>query len=146
MKWRPVSSGSYEKIAYETKECRGQFLHYINILGPIGVTERIPVFEATLAVNKSENYFCLVDNRAGHENILTVEDMSFLGDLLLDAGIKRFYAAVVTLDEGYRGIVKLMNAVAIAKKKIESETFSSPFYEEAENFLISRTKRFMNPG
>ena len=142
MKWRDVSSGLFENIRYETKESGGEYLHVVTMLGPMGLKDRIPVFRETLKVNKSENYFNIADNRRGYENILSVEDMSVLGDMLYDAGIRHFFNAVVTNDAAYGNITKLVHAVATTKK-IETESIATNNYDEAEKFILEKMKKFM---
>ena len=144
MTWPLVSSGSFVNIDYETRECGGEYLHLVKALGPIGREERIPLVNEILKITRSENYFAILDNRRGYENSLSLEDMSFLGDILYDAGIRRFYNAVVTSDDAYSSNVKLMNAVA-ATKHVETETLSTNDYDDAENFILEKMKKFMKP-
>ncbi|MCF8466699.1 MAG: hypothetical protein K9G33_04800 [Sneathiella sp.] len=142
MNWRNVSSGSFENIRYETKESGGEYLHIVTMLGPMGLQDRIPVFRETLNATQSENYFVIADNRKGYENILSVEDMSVLGDMLYDAGIRRFYNAVVTNDAAYGNITRLVHAVATTKK-IETESIATSSFDEAEKFIFDGMKKLM---
>ncbi|WP_373087543.1 hypothetical protein [Sneathiella sp.] len=137
MKWRRISSGSFVNIEYETKESNGQYLHLIKILGPVGRAERMPVYNETLKLNLSADYFCIVDNSNGYESVLTFEDMLFFGDILVKAGIKRFFSAVVTNDVGHVTIGKLTRAIA-KTKNIYTETYSASSYPNAEKFIMEK--------
>ncbi|MDF2366810.1 hypothetical protein [Sneathiella sp.] len=137
MKWRKVASGSFTNIKYETKECGGEFLHVVTQSGSLDKEDRVPVYEKTLALTKSGNYFCILDNRKGKESLLSMADMSNFGDMLVSHGINRFIYAVVTKDPGYDKIIKLIKAISITKD-LEVEAISSPDFATAEKFVLLR--------
>jgi hypothetical protein len=137
MKWREISSGSFKSCDYKTKQSGDECLHLIKITGPISREERIPIYEETLKINPSENYFCIVDNSEAHENVLSYDDMKFFGDMLSSAGIKSFYCAVITFDKGHARIGKLTHAIAILKN-IRTENLSTTDPQEAEKFIFSK--------
>ena len=136
MKWRKVASGSFTNIRYETKEYGGEFLHIVTQDGPLNRESRRPVFEETLALTKSGNYFCILDNRRGKEIILSLADMSNYGDMLVSNGINRFFYAVVTFDPAYEKTIKLIKAISMVKA-LEIEAMSTPDFVTAEKFIQS---------
>ena len=142
MKWRKVASGSFTNIKYETKESGGEYLHLVTPGSLLDRDDRAPVYEATLNLTKSENYFCILDNRLGKENLLSMADMSYFGDTLVERGIKRFFYAIVTHDPSYDNMIKLIKAIA-ATKNIEVDAMSTPDFEAAEEFILSRMKNFV---
>lgn len=134
MKWRKVASGSFTNIRYETQEYCGEFLHIVTQDGPLNRDVRRPVFEETLALTKSGNYFCILDNRKGKESILSMADMSGYGDMLVSNGINRFFYAVVTFDPGYEKTIKLIKAISMVKE-LEIEAISTTDFATAEKFI-----------
>lgn len=142
MKWRNVASGSFDNLRYETKESGGELLHVVTPGGLLDRDDRAPVYEETLNLNKTENYFCILDNRTGKESLLSISDMSHFGDLLVSKGIKRFYYAVVTTDPAYDNMIKLIKAIALTKN-IEMEAIATPDYDEAEEFVLAHMKNFV---
>jgi|TARA_R110001606_G_scaffold3642_24_gene16606 hypothetical protein len=142
MKWRKVASGSFANIKYETKESGGEYLHLVTPGSLLDRDDRAPVYEATLNLTKSENYFCILDNRQGKESLLSMADMSYFGDILVERGIKRFFYAVVTYDPAYDNMIKLIKAIA-ATKDIEINAIATPDFESAEEFILSRMKNFV---
>ncbi|MZR32089.1 hypothetical protein [Sneathiella litorea] len=143
MKWRQVSSGSFTNIRFETKEYGGEFLHIVTQVGTLDLEDRAPILKETLDLNKSENYFCILDNRKGKESFLSIADMSYFADRLIDKGIKRFFYAVVTNDPAYDKIIKLIKAIAITKD-MEVEAMSTADFATAESFMLTRMKNFVN--
>ncbi|MEX0583067.1 MAG: hypothetical protein WD185_05305 [Sneathiella sp.] len=141
MKWRKVASGTFSNISYETKESGGEYLHLVTPGGLLDLDDRAPVYEATLNLTKSENYFCILDNRQGKESLLSMADMSHFGDILVARGIKRFFYAVVTYDSAYDNMIKLIKAIA-ATKNIEIDAIATPDFGAAEEFMLNRIKSF----
>ena len=137
MKWRKVASGSFPNITYETKEHGGEFLHIVTQVGSLDKEDRAPVYEETLALNKSSNYFCILDNRNGKESLLSMADMSGIGDMLVARGIKRFIYAVVTKDPAYDKIIKLIKAISMTKD-LEVDAMSTADFATAEKFILAR--------
>ena len=140
MKWRKVASGSYMNIEYETKEYGGEYLHVVTQSGSLDREDRVPVYQETLALTKSNNYFCILDNRKGKESLLSMADMSNFGDMLVSHGIENFIYAVVTSDPSYDKIIKLIKAISMTKN-LEVEAMSTSNYEEGEKFILSRMKK-----
>ena len=137
MKWRKVATGSFTNIKYETKECCGEFLHIVTQSGALDKEDRVPGYEETLALTKSSNYFCILDNRKGKESLLSMADMSNFGDMLVSHGIKRFIYAVITKDPGYDKIIKLIKAISTTKE-LEFEAISTPDFATAEKFVVTQ--------
>ncbi|MEX0583068.1 MAG: hypothetical protein WD185_05310 [Sneathiella sp.] len=137
MKGKIISSGTSSNIDWETREISGELLHCIKITGPIGLEERIPVYWATLEINRTKNYFALVDHRHGYEDTMSYEDMLYLCDLLIEAGVTRVHTAIVIAYQGYKNIIKLSGAVGMMKN-LEVENKTTTEYSEAEAFILSR--------
>jgi hypothetical protein len=137
MKWRKVASGSFPNIRFETKEYGGEFLHIVTQGGSLVREDRAPVYEETLALNTSDSYFCILDNRKGKESVLSMADMSVFGDMLISQGIKRFVYAVVTTDPAYDKIIKLIKAISMTKD-LEVEAITTPDFATAEKFVFVR--------
>ena len=150
MKWHRVAAGSFNNIEYETKESGGEFLHIVTSSGPLSRDERAPVYEETIKLTQSDNYFCILDNRKSKGNLVSMADMSYFGDLLLKKGIKRFFYAVVTHDPAYDNMIKLIKAVAVTKNlaidaiNLEIEAIATPDFEEAEAFILTHVKKFID--
>ncbi|WP_020592425.1 hypothetical protein [Kiloniella laminariae] len=125
---------------FETFECAGEFLHRIEMTGNMGRVERIPLYQQTLALNKSKNYFCILDNRRGYENTLTLDDMRYFDDMLVEAGIELFYGATVTLDDEYKKITTLAN-VNVEVSELAGELFATSSYQEAEDFIFAHMQK-----
>ncbi|MCC3305492.1 hypothetical protein [Sneathiella sp. HT1-7] len=135
MKWRKIASASFTNIKYETKECCGQYLHVVTQSGSLDREDRAPVYEETLALTKTSNYFCILDNRKAKESLLSMADMSGIGDMLISRGIKRFIYAVVTKDPAYDKIIRLIKAISMTKN-LEVEAISTADFATAEKFIL----------
>jgi hypothetical protein len=137
MKWRKVASGSFPNIKFETKGYGDELLHIVTQDGSLDREDRMPVYQETLALNQSSNYFCILDNRKGKESLLSMADMSQFGDMLVSYGIKRFTYAVVIKDPAYEKIIKLIKAISMTKE-LEVEAISTPDFATAEKFILSQ--------
>jgi len=107
--------------------------------GPIFLKQRLPVYEATLAVNPSSTYFCILDNSAGHENNLSFADILLLTQKLLDGVIECIYGATVTADPGYPAFVDLMSANHSARN-MKGELLATNDLETAEAFIAEKLR------
>ncbi|MCC3305490.1 hypothetical protein [Sneathiella sp. HT1-7] len=136
MQGRKISSGAFANISYETLECYGEHVHFMTATGPISREHRIPVYRKTLGDNPSSNYFAILDNRRGHEDEFSYEDMHILGDITLEAGIRRIVSVSVTNESAYLNIIKLTQAVAHLKD-IELTSTTTHCMDEAKNFILS---------
>ncbi|MDF2366809.1 hypothetical protein [Sneathiella sp.] len=145
MKGRKISSGSFANIDYETREYNGEHIHIMKVMGPINREHRIPFYYQTLENNPSADYFVILDNRRGHEDNFSYDDMQIVADILLDAGIKRIHGAIITREFGYDNILKLARAVAKVKT-LESHTEFSENMTDAENFILSRIETLARVG
>ena len=132
-----VASGELTSAFFRTERLGQEVLHRITVTGPINLKLRIPVYEATLAANPSPNYFCILDNRAGFENVFSYEDIRYLANLLIEAGIRRLYAATVTCDQEYAKLVELANVV-VATSLLEGELLATGEIGKAEAFIRCR--------
>lgn len=132
-----VATGEMQSFRFRTERRGQEVLHRITATGPINLRRRIPLYEATLAVNPSPNYFCIVDNRAGYENAFSFEDIRFLADVLKDGGISHLYAVTVTDDQEYAKIVELAN-ITVAISSLQGELRSTNDAAEAEAFIQDR--------
>ncbi|MCZ4279135.1 hypothetical protein O4H49_00005 [Kiloniella laminariae] len=139
MKLVLVEKKILSSCVFETFECNGEFLHRVELTGNTGRQERIPLYQETLALNKSKNYFCILDNRRGFENTLTLDDIRYFDDMLVCAGIECFYGATVTLDNEYKKITTLAN-FNVEVSKLTGELLATSSYQEAEDFIFSQMK------
>jgi hypothetical protein len=137
MKGHKIASGSFANIDYETREYNGEHVHTITANGPIDIEHRIPVYKQTLENNPSENYFIIFDNRRSYEDNFAYDDMLVIAEILLKAGIKQIFGAIITKESGYDNIMKLARAVA-KTKEMESQTVYAENMAEAEKFILSR--------
>lgn len=140
---RRISSGVFANISYETLECYGEHINFMTATGPISREHRVPVYRKTLGNNPSSNYFAILDNRRGFEDEFSYEDMHILGDITLEAGIRRTVSVSVTNEPAYLNIVKLTRAVADLKN-IELNSTTTHCMDEAKNFILSRIHRIAN--
>ncbi|MDF1731146.1 MAG: hypothetical protein P1U49_06545 [Minwuia sp.] len=129
-----VASGEFSSFRFRTDRLGQEVLHRITVTGPIDLKLRIPVYKATLAANPSANYFCILDNRAGFENVFAYEDILYLANLVLEAGIRRLYAATVTNDPEYAKLVELANVV-VGTSQLEGALLATGKIAEAEAFV-----------
>lgn len=126
-----VASGELSGFRFRTERMGQEVLHRITVTGPINLKLRIPLYKATLAANPSANYFCILDNRAGFENVFAYEDIVYLANLVLQAGIRRLYAATVTNDPEYAKLVELANVV-VGTSPLEGALLATGEIAEAE--------------
>jgi hypothetical protein len=129
-----VASGELSSFRFRTDRLGQEVLHRITVTGPINLKLRIPLYKATLAANPSPNYFCILDNRAGFENVFTYDDIVYLTDFVLEAGIQRIYAATVTGDTEYAKLVELANVV-VGTSLLEGALLATGEMAEAEAFV-----------
>lgn len=108
----------------------------IKATGPIGRQQRAIVFREILEINKTDNFFYILDNRGGFEIELSPADMSYLNSLLYEGGIRYIRGAVVTLDVAYSLLVSLAKAKARAEN-FEVELISTTVFADAEEFVTS---------
>jgi hypothetical protein len=97
------------------------------------------LYKKTLDINLSNEYYCIIDNSEGHEYLFALEDMMFVKDTLSNAGIRWFYCAIVTKDLAKPPVIRLAETVA-ELGDIKAEMLSTPDYEEAERFILSKLK------
>lgn len=102
-----VFQGAVESYTFTTVRVKGFHLHEIEVVGPIDLRVRIPLYHETLRHSLAPYYFCIIDNSAGHENSVTFDDIKRLDRILIDHGIEHYYGAVITKDQGYQNIIKL---------------------------------------
>lgn len=120
-----------------TRDYGTEPLHIFKTLGPLTREIRYPVYQETLKTHHSENYFYIVDNRAGHEISLSFDDMSYFNGMFYDTGIRYIRGAVVTNDAGYGILVSM--AIATAKAKgFPVELISTADYDEAADYVLSK--------
>lgn len=102
-----VFNGAVRSYKFTTFRVKGFHLHDIKVVGPIDLKTRIPLYQETVRHSLPPHYFCIIDNLAGHENTVTFDDLKELDQILVDGGIKYYYGASITKDQGYSSIVKL---------------------------------------
>lgn len=136
-----VATGELHGFRFRTERRDREVLHRITVTGPIDLQRRIPLYEATLAVNPSPNYFCIVDNRAGFENAFSFADIRFLAEVLKDGGISHLYAVTITDDQEYGKIVELAN-ITVTISSLQGELLSTNDAAEAEMFIQDRLAIF----
>jgi len=132
-----VASGIFPGFEYTSTKYGEEVVHRIKVVGPIDLTRRLPLYRETLAINPSEKYFCTLDNRDRHENKFSYPDIVVLDNLLIEAGIKRFYGATITTDPAYPGLVKLANSNA-KMSQLEGEMLATSDPAEAEAFIMAK--------
>ncbi|WP_193171073.1 hypothetical protein [Nisaea nitritireducens] len=130
-----IETGSTPGFEFASYRHGPHVLHRIKVVGPIGLKERIPLYHKTLALTPDDTYFCILDNSERHNNSFSFEDIRFLDQMLLDAGIATFYGATITLDAGYRDIVELANA-NVENVGLNGKLMTTHSPEEAETFIM----------
>lgn len=113
--------------------------------GPIGLKRRLPLYDATLAVNASSTYFCILDNSGGHENDFPYADIVIFEQKLIDAHIDCFYGVTITEDVAYPKIVELVN-VSMSARKIGGEVMATGDPVEAEQFIAEKLRLVAEVG
>lgn len=131
---KKISLPSFDVGTFQT---RGRILHDVRATGRFALKERLPLYHSTLALNPSEEYFCILDNRDRHENVFTFDDMYSLGHVMAEAGVKTLYAATVTADQNYGDIVHLANVCA-ESQNIGGEIIVVPDMAAAERFIFQK--------
>lgn len=129
-----VFKGALESYTFTTFRVKGFHLHEIEVVGPIDLRVRIPLYHETLRHSLPPNYFCIIDNLAGHENTVTFKDIRLLDEILVDHDIKYYYGAVITNDRGYPNIIKLAQE-NLDSVGIKSELVQVPTRAAAEAFI-----------
>ncbi|MFC4270131.1 hypothetical protein GQF03_00085 [Sneathiella chungangensis] len=137
MEWRKISSGSSRNLTYVTYEYHGEYIHAARIMGTVGKEERFPFIKFALDLNTSENFFSIFDNRDNHDSVITYVQLLYFGDIFREAGIRRVFTVSVTPDDSIAPVNRLMEAVADTKA-IHAEAFSTPDYDQARDFIMSR--------
>lgn len=132
-----VASGSMTGFTFESIKYGEEVLHWVKVVGPIDLAKRLPLYRATLEINPSSHYYCILDNTDGHDNNFTFSDMKMLDDMLVEAGIEKFYGATVSSDRAYSGLVKLANT-SVEMSKLGGELLATDSVEEAEHFIFSK--------
>lgn len=136
-----IESGTLESYEYAAYRYDDRHLYRIRVTGPISLKQRLPLYRKILSINTNDTIFCVVDNSAGHENQFTFDDIRYLDDLLLEAGIRYFFGATVTQDAGYSSLVELANTNA-KHIQLGGALIAAVSAEEAEDFILSRIREF----
>ncbi len=134
-----IASGSFPNCDFETHSYGREVLHRIKIKGRFSLKERILLYQETLKHNSSSSYFCIIDNSDKHENVLGYDDIIYIDNLILKAGINRFYGVTITQDNEYSRIVSLANEYADISN-IAGKMFATDTPQEAEDFIFSKIK------
>lgn len=129
-----IASGSLPSYSFHSVRCGVEVLHRITVTGPINLARRLPLYDATLAVNPSTSYFCILDNRGGFDNDLGYADMKVLDQRLVEAGIRTFYGVTVTSDAVYDRIVEIAN-VNMRVTGLEGKVHVTNDMDDAERFI-----------
>lgn len=132
-----IGSGTISNFEYITYEIGYERLHQIQIIGKVGRCERIGLYNELLSLNKSNSFFCILDNRGNFENILSFDDIKYLDSILIDAGIKYFYGATVTNDTAYPLVVKMAEGNAVLND-LDGEIIATDSISEAEEFIADK--------
>ncbi|MBO0333524.1 hypothetical protein J0X12_07870 [Sneathiella sp. CAU 1612] len=142
MKPTVTSAKSYDNCDLHVHDYGVEKLYLIKATGPIDRRQRAIVFKDVLEINKTANFFYILDNRGGYEIELSPADMSFLNALLYEGGIRYIRGAVVTLDVAYNLLVSLAKAKARAEN-FEVELVSTTMFADAEEFVTSKMQELM---
>ncbi len=102
-----VFNGAVESYKFTTFRVNGFYLHDIEVVGPIDLRVRVPLYHETLRHSLPPYYFCIIDNSAAHENTVSFADIKVLDQILIDYGIEYYFGAIITKDLGYPNIIKL---------------------------------------
>lgn len=132
-----VFRGAVESYTFTTVRVKGYHLHDIEVVGPIDLRRRVPLYHETVRHSLPPHYFCIIDNLAGHENTVTFDNIRQLDQILKAGGIEYYYGASVTKDQGYSSIVKL------AQEHLESIGITSELVQvqdraAAEAFILKK--------
>jgi len=137
-----VASGRLPSYVYVSTKYGSEILHRIKVTGRIDLEKRLPLYRATLAINETSNYFCILDNRDRHENAFSYADIQELDQVLIDAGIDHFYGATISNDPDYPKLVKLANDSA-STTPMETELMATADPAEAEAFVMGKLRLFL---
>ncbi len=140
-----VARGTLPSYEFVTVRHGAEVVHWITATGPIALRQRLPLYAATLAANPSSNYFCILDNRGGHENDLSFSDIAILNQILADGGIDCIYGATVTHDRGYPQFVDLMSE-NLKARDIRGELLSTGDMQAAEDFIADKLRLVAGGG
>jgi hypothetical protein len=132
-----IASGTLPCFEYVSIRHAEELLHRIKITGAIDLEKRLPLYHRTLDLNPSSNYFCILDNSGGHENKISYKDIQILDDILVAAGIRRFYGATITTDHAYANLVKLAKYNARISK-LEGDLLATHDPAAAESFIMEK--------
>ncbi|WP_288902471.1 hypothetical protein [uncultured Sneathiella sp.] len=142
MKPTITSTKSFDNCDLHVHDYGEENLYLIKAKGPIDRRQRAIVFKDILEINKTGNFFYILDNRGGYEIELSPADMTFLNALLYEGGIRYIRGAVVTLDVAYSLLVSLAKAKARAEN-FEVELVSTTMFADAEEFVTSKMLEMM---
>lgn len=134
MEGEKIFSGSFANIIHETWKYNGEHIHVMKVTGPINGENRIYFYTSALKNNSSSDLFIILDNQRGYEDDFSYDDMITICDILVNAGIKRIFGAIITRESGYENILKLARAVAKVKT-LEQHTVFCKNLAAAENFI-----------
>jgi len=118
----------------------GKVLHDITVTGPISLAQRFPLYRKTVGINGPGQFFCILDNRAGHENRFSFDDIQKLDSYLLENGITEFYGVTVTRDDAYPAIVGVARA-NMEGRGLTGELHATTRRGEAEGFILEKMRR-----
>lgn len=134
-----VTTGTLPSYEFVTIQFGVEVVHKITVTGPINLKQRLPLYDATLAVNPSSTFFCILDNSSGYENNLSFADIQVLDQRLVDAGIDCFYGATITADVAYPGIVELASANMFVEN-IRGEVLATSDRDTADRFIAEKLR------
>jgi hypothetical protein len=135
-----ISNMSVPGFEIESWLMKGEVLHRVTVVGPVGLTERVLMYQSTLEVNKSRGnaiYFCVFDNSAKHENVLTYDDLKRIDELIVASGITDFYCATITSDHSYSSVVALADLSQQAAN-LGGELLATDDPVAAETFILEK--------
>lgn len=134
-----VTTGKLPSYEFVSIRYGSEIVHRITVTGPISMKRRLPLYDATLAVNTSSTYFCILDNSGGHENDFTYSDMMLIEQKFIDAGIDCCFGATITDDVAYPKIVELVN-LSMSAMKIGGKVMATGDTAEAEQFIVEKLR------
>ncbi len=138
-----VGSGSLKGIDFSSCLYKNQIIHYLKITSKIGFEERIPMYEATLALNKGPYFFCIFDNSNRLENNLSFDDLMVFNRMILDAGITHYYSASVTFDDQFGSLINLAT-VTSKSLGLFTEMVIENDVQSAEKFIKDTIDKIMD--
>ncbi|MDF2368762.1 hypothetical protein [Sneathiella sp.] len=135
--FRIILEKSFDNCDLQVQDYGDEQFCLITATGPVDRRQRAIIFREILKVNKTGNFFYILDNRGGFEIELSLTDMSYLNALLYDGGIRYVRGSVITLDIAYSLLISLAKAKARAEN-FEVELVSTTSFAEAEDFVKSK--------